>query len=332
MIRTPVCDLLDIEHPIALGGMGSAHSAELVAAVSSAGGLGALGCHYAAPDQIRASTAVIRQSTNKPFGLNFLLFDLHEEGFATALALRPAVMAFAWPRPEQDIKSYVRRAHDVGCKVTFMAGGVPEARRAAEAGADVIIAQGTEGGGHVGFQASLPLVPMVVDAVAPLPVLAAGGFADGRGLVAALALGADGILLGTRFLASVESPLHPNFKQAIVDSDGHDTQLSEIPDIAAGQVWPGAMTRSRRNRFVERWAGREWALRQNRAEVHAKLAAARKAGDIHEASLSMGQDAGLIHDIPPAGEIVRRIAAEAEHILTERLPRMLQRAPVRAAR
>ena len=93
-------------------------------------------------------------------------------------------------------------------------------------------------------------------------MLAAGGFADGRGLVAALALGAQGILLGTRFLASVESPLHPNFKQAIVDSDGHDTQLSEIPDIAAGQVWPGAMTRSRRNKFIERWAGREWALRQ----------------------------------------------------------------------
>ena len=104
----------------------------------------------------------------------------------------------------------------------------------------------------------MPLIPMVVDAVAPLPVLAAGGFADGRGLVAALALGADGILLGTRFLATVESPLHQNFKQAIVDSDGHDTQLSEIPDIAAGLVWPGAMTRSRRNRFIERWAGREW--------------------------------------------------------------------------
>ena len=96
---------------------------------------------------------------------------------------------------------------------------------------------------------------MVVDAVAPIPVLAAGGYADGRGLAAALALGADGVLLGTRFLATVELPLHPNFKQAIVDSDGHDTALSEIPDIAAGQVWPGAMIRSRRNRFIERWAG-----------------------------------------------------------------------------
>ena len=166
---------------------------------------------------------------------------------------------------------------------------------------------------------------MVVDAVGPIPVLAAGGFADGRGLVAALALGAQGILLGTRFLASVESPLHQNFKQAIVDSDGHDTQLSEIPDIAAGQVWPGAMTRSRRNKFIERWAGREWALREHRTEAVAKLRAARDTGDVDEGPLSMGQDAGLIHDIPPAGDIVIRIAQEAEEILTRKFPGLVAR-------
>jgi glutamate synthase domain-containing protein 2 len=152
-------------------------------------------------------------------------------------------MQFAWARPDQDLKPYFDRSHEAGCKITYMAGAVPEAVRAAKAGADIIIAQGSEGGGHVGWMGAMPLIPMVVDAVGPVPVLAAGGFADGRGLVAALALGAQGILLGTRFLASVESPLHPNFKQAIVDSDGHDTQLSEIPDIAAGLVWPGAMTR-----------------------------------------------------------------------------------------
>src|SRR5262245_51510707 len=285
MIRTPVCDLLDIEHPIALGGMGSVYSPELVAAVSSAGGLGAMGCHYMNPEQIRAGTAAIRERTNKGFGLNFLLFDVKEEGFAAGLDLRPAVMAFAWPRPEQKLDPFIARAHDAGCKVTFMAGGVPEAVRAAEAGADVIIAQGTEGGGHVGWQASLALIPMVVDAVAPVPVLAAGGIADGRGLAAALSLGADGVLLGTRFLASVESPLHAKFKQAILASDGHDTLLSEIPDIAAGNVWPGAMTRSRRNRFIERWAGREWALRQKRAEAYADVQAARKRGDADEAPL-----------------------------------------------
>jgi NAD(P)H-dependent flavin oxidoreductase YrpB (nitropropane dioxygenase family) len=323
MIRTPVCDLLDIEHPIALGGMGSATSPALVAAVSRAGGLGALGCHYLTPDQIRECTAAIRRGTNKPFGLNFLLFDIREDSFEMALELRPSVMQFAWARPEQDLKSYFDRAHAAGCKVTHMAGAVSEATRAAEAGADVIIAQGTEGGGHVGWMASMPLIPMVVDAVSPIGVLAAGGFADGRGLVAALGLGAQGILLGTRFLATEESPIHPNLKQAIIDSDGHDTLLSEIPDIAAGLAWPGAMSRSRRNRFIERWAGREWALRQHRAEARAGLQVARKNGDAEEAVLSMGQDAGLIHDIAPAAEIVSRIAEEAGRILTGRVARCI---------
>jgi len=306
--------------------MGSATSPELVAAVSNAGGLGALGCHHLAPDAVRAQTDSIRQKTNKPFGLNFLIFDMDEESFAAALELRPSVMQFAWARPDQDLKPCFDRAHQAGCKVTYMVPAVPEAVRAAEAGADIIIAQGTEGGGHVSWMASMPLIPMVVDAVHPTPVVAAGGFADGRGLVAALALGAGGILLGTRFLATRESPIHPNFKQAIVDSDGHDTQLSEIPDIAAGLVWPGAMTRSRRNRFIERWAGREWALRQNRAEALANLRAARQRGDVDEGGLSMGQDAGLIHDIPSAGEIVSRIAAEAEEIMTSQFPALIRTA------
>ena len=324
MIRTNVCELLGIQHPIALGGMGSVFSPDLVSAVSNAGGLGTLGCHYLPPETIRNATAAIRDKTNKPFGLNFLIFDMREDGFAAALALRPSAIAFAWPKPDQDLKPLIARAHDAGAKVTFMAGGVPEARRAVEAGADVIIAQGTEGGGHVGWQASLPLIPMVVDAVTPVPVLAAGGIADGRGLVAALALGAQGVLLGTRFLATNESPLHPNFKQAIVESDGHDTLLSELPDIAAGIVWPGAMSRSRRNGFIERWAGREWALRQNQAAALAEVRDARQRGDTGLAPLSMGQDAGLIHDIAPAAEIVARIAREAEQILSAKLPRYLQ--------
>ena len=323
MIRTPVCDLLHIEHPIAIGGMGSVYSPPLVAAVSNAGGLGAMGCHYMSAEQVRDGTAAIREQTNKPFALNFLIFDVKEEGFAAALALRPSVMAFAWPRPDQDLKTYFGRAHDAGCKITFMTPNVPDAVRAAEAGADVIVAQGTEGGGHVGWQTTMTLVPMVVDAVAPVPVLAAGGIADGRGLAAALSLGAQGVLLGTRFLATTESPLHPNFKQAIVDSDGHDTLLSELPDLASGIVWPGAMSRTRRNGFIERWAGREWALRQRQAEAFAAVKAARQAGDADEAPLFIGQDAGLINDIVPAAEIVSRIAREAEEILAKRFPSLI---------
>ena len=324
MIRTPVCDLLDIEHPIALGGMGSASSPAMTAAVSRAGGLGAMGCHYLTPEQIRERAAATRKETNKPFGLNFLLFDTREDSFAAALDLRPAVMQFAWARPDQDLKPYFDRAAR-GRLQDHLHGGRGEGggargegrrrrhHRAGQRGRRPCRLDGQHAahpdGGRRGRR--------------QVPVLAAGGFADGRGLVAALALGAQGILLGTRFLASAESPLHPNFKQAIVDSDGHDTQLSEIPDIAAGLVWPGAMTRSRRNKFVERWAGREWALRQNRAEAIARLRAAREAGDVDEGPLSMGQDAGLIHDIPSAAELVRRIAQEAEDILARKLPRLL---------
>jgi NAD(P)H-dependent flavin oxidoreductase YrpB (nitropropane dioxygenase family) len=321
MIRTRVCDLLGIQHPIALGGLGGGHTRpEMVAAVSEAGGFGAQGCHQLTPAQIHDAAAAIRSLTSKPFALNFLMFLFDEDCFAAALQEKPAAIALAWPRPEQDLKRCIDRAHDAGCKVTLMAGGVPEAERGVAAGADIIIAQGTEGGGHVGWLGSIVLTPMIVDAVAPVPVLTAGGIADGRGLAAALALGAEGVLLGTRFLASREAPLHANFKQAIVDSDGHDTVLTEIPDIAAGVVWPGAMSRAKRNAFIEHWAGREWALRQHRTEAYARVAAARQGGDVDNAPLSYGQDAGLINDVVPAGDIVRQIAREAQEILSKRLP------------
>ena len=312
MIHTAICDLLGIDHPIVLGGMGGGYTqSSMVAAVSNAGGLGTLGCHGRDGDQITKDAAAIRGATNQPFALNFLLFATDEEPFAAAIEARPLVMSYAWPEGDQDIQPYIRRAHDIGALVTYMAGSVTEARRGADAGADIIVAQGSEGGGHVSWMASLVLTPLIVDAVAPIPVLAAGGIADG-------------VLLGTRFLASDESLLHDNFKQAIVDSDGHDTALSEIPDLAAGTVWPGAMSRSGRNRFIERWSGREWELRQNQAEVLAGVMAARKAGDIDEAPLSYGQDAGLIDAVSPAGDIVRQIASDAEQILSKRLPGLVQ--------
>jgi NAD(P)H-dependent flavin oxidoreductase YrpB (nitropropane dioxygenase family) len=234
------------------------------------------------------------------------------------------VAAFAWARKDQDLRDYFQRAHDAGSKVMHMAGEVPEALRAAEAGADVIVAQGTEAGGHVGWMASLPLVPMMVKAVTPLPVLCAGGIADGRGLAAALALGAEGVLLGTRFMATPEAPIHANFKQAIVKSDGHDTVLTEIPDLASQRVWPGAMSRAQRNQFIERWSGREWALRQDAREIGKQVAAARAAGDIDNASLSFGQDAGLIDAIKSVREVIHDIVAEAEAIIQKRLQSLVR--------
>jgi NAD(P)H-dependent flavin oxidoreductase YrpB (nitropropane dioxygenase family) len=319
MIHTPICDLLGITHPIVLGGMGSATSPGLVAAVSNAGGLGTIGTSTLSSGQITAAAKAIRDSTDKPFGINHLLFRLKDEDYAATLAARPPVVAFAWARKEQDLRSYFQRARDAGSKVMYMASTRPEALRAAEAGADVIVAQGSEGGGHVGWMATIVIVPMVVSAVAPLPVLAAGGIADGRGLVASLALGAQGVLLGTRFLATPEAPIHENFKHAIVQSDGHDTLLTEIHDLASGQVWPGAMARVQRNAAIERWVGREWAIRENREEIAQALSNARKAGDVHNTTLLFGQDAGLIDSVAPAAELVAGIVAEAEEIIRERL-------------
>ena len=240
MIRTRICDLLGVRHPIVLGGMGSATSPELVAAVSNAGGFGTLGTSALRGQQITAAVHAIREATDNPFGINHLCFRIDETDYAATLSAHPDVVAFAWAGPEEDLRGYFARAHDAGAKVMYMASTVAEASRAAESGADVLIAQGTEGGGHVGWMATMVIVPMIVDAVRPIPVLAAGGVADARGLVASLALGAEGVLLGTRLLATPEAPIHENFKEAIVRSDGHDTMLTEIHDIGSGHVWPGA--------------------------------------------------------------------------------------------
>jgi NAD(P)H-dependent flavin oxidoreductase YrpB (nitropropane dioxygenase family) len=323
MIHTRICDLLGVRHPIVLGGMGTATTAPLVAAVSNAGGFGTLGTSAFDATTLDTEIASIRERTDKPYGINHLLFQIQEDMFAVTLRARPTVAAFAWARKDQNLRDYFQRARDAGCKVMYMAGEVPEAVRAAEAGADVIVAQGTEAGGHVVWMASLPLVPMIVKAVTPLPVLSAGGIADGRGLAAALALGADGVLLGTRFMATPEAPIHPNFKQAIVKSDGHDTVLTEIPDLASQRVWPGAMSRAQRNQFIDRWSGREWALRQNAREVGKQVAAARAAGDVDNATLSFGQDAGLIDSIKSVREVVQEMVTEAEEIIGGRLQSLL---------
>jgi NAD(P)H-dependent flavin oxidoreductase YrpB (nitropropane dioxygenase family) len=318
-LHTPLCDLLGITHPIVLGGMASGTAAELVAAVSNAGGFGILGASGRSPTEIREQTSRIRALTAAPFGLNILLFYGDGATVKEVLAQRPAVAAFAWPTADQEISEMFARAHDVGAHVMHMAARLDDAKRAAEAGADIIVAQGSEGGGHVGMMSTIVLVPQVVAAVAPIPVLAAGGIADGRGLAAALALGASGALLGTRFLATSEAPLHPHFKQAIVASDGHDTDLTEIPDLITGRVWPGALARTWRNALIREWAGREWLLRQRRPQVAAAVAEARAAGDAERTPLLFGQDAGLIDAIEPVGDLMARMVHDAHAIITERL-------------
>jgi NAD(P)H-dependent flavin oxidoreductase YrpB (nitropropane dioxygenase family) len=261
--------------------------------------------------------------TSAPFGLNLLLFVSGEEALEAVLAEQPHVASFSWAQIDQPLEDIFTRAQKAGCLVMHMVSQVGEARRAAEAGADIVVAQGTEGGGHVGVMATMPLVPQVVDAVAPTTVLAAGGIADGRGLAAALALGAEGVLLGTRFLATQEAPVPDALKQVILNSDGHDTDLTEIPDLIRGVVWPGAFGRTWRNALLEEWSGREWEVRQRRAEILAKIDAARAAGDYDRIPIMFGQDAGLISTIEPVADLVNRIVADAVAIIGDRMPSLM---------
>ena len=323
MLKTRVSDLLGVEHPVLLGGMSTHTTPEMVAGVSNAGGLGILGCAGMSPQAVARNAEEMRALSDRPFGMNLLLFMANDEAVSAVLAASPSVFSTAWGFPQADLAALFSRAHEGGAKVSHMASTVAEAERAVEAGADVIVAQGTEGGGHVGVMGTMPLVRMVVNAVAPVPVVAAGGVADGAGLAAALALGAEGVLLGTRFLASPESPLSADKKQAILDSDGHNTALTEIPDLISGRVWPGAYARTTRNRLIEDWMGREGELRYRRAEVAALVQEAHQAGDPDNSVMYTGQTAGLINDIQPVSAIVQNIVAEAEAILRQRLPRML---------
>jgi nitronate monooxygenase len=207
MLHTRLCNLLGIEAPIIAAPMGpNLTGPELTAAVSNAGGLGIMQAQLYPPPLFRQHLRHLRDLTDKPFGVNFILHFPHEENVAVCLEERVPVLSFFWGDPAP----YVEPAHAVGIKVVDQVGSVASAQRSARAGVDVIIAQGVEAGGHMAGQVStMALVPRVVDAVAPTPVVAAGGIADARGLVAALAPGADGIIMGTRFLATPEANAHP---------------------------------------------------------------------------------------------------------------------------
>ena len=324
MIRTAFTELFGIDHPVVCGGMGAGTSnGDMAGQVSEAGGLGVIGASGLAPDDVASHVARAREITSKPFGINLLLFTA-EDMLDAVLELQPAVLSTAWPRDDQDLATIFARAHDAGAKVMHMVPTLDDAQRAAEAGANVVVAQGTDGGGHIGEMGTTVLVRQAVKAVAPVPVLAAGGLADGAGLASALALGADGILLGTRFLASDECSLPAWLKREIVASDGHDTIRTTVPDTATGQDWPGAWGRVFRTRLVEEWLGREPELRRKRQEVLADVYHAMEEDDAPDRwYFYVGQSAGLIDSIEPAGEIVRRIVAEAEEAIRARLPGLL---------
>src|SRR5690349_12160764 len=283
-----------------------ATSGELIAAVSEAGGLGVLGATFLPPGDVAEMFRTARGMTSRPLGINLLLHAA-EERVDELLALEPQIFSTAWPRDDQDIDAIFAKTHAAGCKVMHMVPLAEDAVRAADAGADVIVAQGFEGGGHIGELASTVIVRQTAKAVPELPVLAAGGFVDGAGLAAALALGGDGVLLGTRFLATDEAPVEQAYKDAIVASDGSDTIVTTVNDTMTGRDWPGAWVRMKRTPFVERWLGREPELQRRRQQVRDALT--------EEDLIYFGQSAGLIDSVKPAAEVVGEIVAEAEEIL-----------------
>jgi NAD(P)H-dependent flavin oxidoreductase YrpB (nitropropane dioxygenase family) len=310
MLHTRVCNLLGIEHPIVQAGMASYVTPELVAAVSNAGGLGLLGSVDWSAAELAERVAAVQRLTGQPFGVNIVLATPHVDKLDVLLAARVPVIATSWGDPTP----VVAAAHAVGARVLHQVETPGEAARVAAYGVDIIIAQGSDGGGHIGRVGAMALTPAVVDAAGGLPVIAAGGIADGRGLAAALMLGAEGAMLGTRFLATPEAGIAASWKAAVVAAQADEAWQTDVPDLVWGTRWPGATVRALANDLLRAWHGRDDLLQQLPAiQVAISAAEAREAAEGF--FLYAGQSAGLVHDITPAGELVRRMVAEAERVL-----------------
>jgi nitronate monooxygenase len=317
-IDTPLNALLGVEHPILLAPMDVVSGARLTAAVSIAGGFGILGGGYGEGAWLDREIKKLKQlmaSAEAPFGIGFITWSLarHPQLLDVALAARPRAIMLSFGDP----KPFAHRIKRAGALLICQVQSEEMANEALEAGADILVAQGTEAGGHGGSRSRLDIVPAIVDlAAGRVPVAAAGGIADGRGFVACLALGAAGVLLGTRFYASQEADGADEAKRRICAATGADTIRGLIFDISRQNVWPLPFTgRCLVNDHARRWAGRETELLRNSGAVAAEYEAARAAGNFDIAAVIAGEAVGLINDIPPAGEIVARMVAEAGELL-----------------
>lgn len=318
-IATAVTKLLGITHPIVLAPMGGVAGGRLAAAVSEAGGLGIIGGGYGDPKAGYGGTEFMerefRAAGNSRYGVGYITWSLAKfpHLFDEALDRNPAVFFLSFGEEKPFAAKVKARGIPLICQVQDVEG----AKHAADAGADIIVAQGTEAGGHGKHgRATLPLTAAIVDAVHPLPVLAAGGIADGRGLAAALMLGASGVLVGTRFWATPEALGSDNAKQLLTKAGGDQTIRTLVFDLVRELDWPQGYTgRAIVNDFTRAWHGNEAELLRNRAAASETFWTAARAGDTRNAVVFAGEGLDLIHDIRPAGDIVRSIAAEAETLL-----------------
>lgn len=320
LIQTPFCQLLGIKLPIVQAPIGSASCPALAAAVSEAGGLGMLALSWKNTDEIRQIIRETRKLTNRPFGVNLVLEWNQQERLQVCLNEGVKIVSFFWGEPAP----YVQKAHEADALAIHTVATAAEAGRAVECGADAIVAQGWEAGGHTwGKVATMPLIPQVVDAVAPVPVIAAGGIADGRGIAAALMLGAAGVWIGTRFLVSEEAAVHQVYKEKILEASENDTIYSGLFDVG----WENAPHRTLRNSTVEQWEAAGCPPNQQRPNEGQEIASfadgrvvvqysdviplATMTGNLEALALYAGQSVGVVSRIQPAAEIVKQLADEA---------------------
>ena len=314
VLSTAFTRLLGVRHPIALAPMGGSAGGALAAAVSNGGGLGLLGGGLGERTWLGRELPLVADGTSSPWGIGFLSWAIGPGVIERALEHGPhaVMLSFGDPRP---FAGLVRQA---GAVLIIQVTDMDEARQAVELGADVIVAQGTEAGGHGARRgrSTLPFVPAVVDLAAPVPVLAAGGIADGRGLAAALALGAAGAVLGTRFQATAEGLADPSAKKAIIEGSGEDTERNSVLDIARGSRWPLSYTaRTLSHPFLDQWRDREQDLAAD-ADARRAYQDAVSRGEVPPLPVWAGEAIDLISDLPSAADLVGAIAAQATDALT----------------
>ena len=311
-LHTKLCDLLGMQHPIMLAGMGGVSYAELVAAVSNAGGYGVLGMAGRTPEFIRDEMRKVRSLTDRPFGVDLLAASPDSLTASVDVIISEGASSFVAglgvPMP------IMERLKGAGLKVMVVCGAVKHAVKAEQAGCDAVICQGGEGGGHTGLVGTMPLVAQAVEAV-KIPVVGAGGLYDGRGLAAMLSLGAVGVWMGTRFIASQEAHAGELYRQVIVEASDEDTIRT--------RSYSGKPMRVKKNPYVEDWERRadeiqpfpQQAILSHRAGVMGGIGGQVEGLDPDRSAFAMGQSAGGVRDVLPAGEIVKRIMAEAEAAL-----------------
>ena len=311
MIRTPITDMLGIEHPVLLAPMGKVSGGRLAAAVSRAGGFGILGGGYCDPAWLECE---IQAAGDAPIGIGFITWALQARPGALDIALARAPKAIFLSFG--DLQPFAERIKHSGARLIAQVQSVAQARQAAAEGADIIVAQGSEAGGHGTTRATLPLVPAVVDAVPGVPVVAAGGIADGRGLAAALMLGAAGVLCGTAFYVSEEALADPVAKQVLVQASGDHTQRSSVFDLARGLDWPEPWTiRTLENAFSRRWAANPAGLQVRLAAEQRRYAEAQDASDFDTAAVIAGEAADLVRSVRPAAHILSGMVEQAAALL-----------------